>query len=93
MSTINVLDVSVANLIAAGEVVDRPCSAIKELCENSMDAGAKNITIEIQNGGILMMRVTDDGCGMSGEDAVLCIKRHATSKIKEAKDLNKIMTL
>lgn len=93
MSVINVLDVSVANLISAGEVVERPSSAIKELCENSMDAGAKNITVEIQNGGIALMRVTDDGCGMSGEDAVLCIKRHATSKIKDAKDLNKILTL
>ncbi len=92
MSIINVLDTSVANLIAAGEVVERPCSAIKELCENSMDAGAKNITVEIQNGGISLMRVTDDGCGMSSEDAVLCIKSHATSKIKEAKDLNKIIT-
>ena len=93
MSVINVLDISVANLISAGEVVERPSSAIKELCENSMDAGAKNITVEIQNGGIALMRVTDDGCGMSGEDAVLCIKRHATSKIKDAKDLNKILTL
>ncbi len=93
MSEINVLDISVANLIAAGEVVDKPSSALKELCENSIDAGAKTITAEIKNGGIAFMRVTDDGKGMTGEDAVLCVRRHATSKIKTAKDLSSVMTL
>lgn len=90
---INVLDFKVANLIAAGEVVKRPASAIKELIENSVDAGAKNITVEIQNGGISLMRVTDDGCGMSREDTEMCIRRHATSKIKDASDLAYIITL
>ena len=84
---INVLDFKVANLIAAGEVVGRPASAIKELIENSVDAGAKNITVEIQNGGISLMRVTDDGCGMSREDTEMFIRRHATSKIKDASAL------
>ena len=93
MSEINVLDISVANLIAAGEDVDRPASALKELCENSIDAGAKTITAEIKNGGIAFMRVTDDGKGMTGEDAVICVRRHATSKIKTAKDLSAVMTL
>lgn len=93
MSEINVLDISVANLIAAGEVVDRPASALKELCENSIDAGAKTITAEIKNGGIAFMRVTDDGKGMTGEDSVICVRRHATSKIKTAKDLSAVMTL
>ncbi len=90
---INVLDFKVANLIAAGEVVERPASAIKELIENSVDAGAKNITVEIQNGGISLMRVTDDGCGMSREDTEMCIRRHATSKVKDASDLAYIITL
>ena len=93
MGLINVLDISVANLIAAGEVVERPSSAVKELIENSVDAGAKNITVEIKKGGVSLLRVTDDGCGMSAEDAVMSIKRHATSKIKTAADLNAIMTL
>ena len=93
MTEISVLDISVANLIAAGEVVDRRASALKELCENSIDAGAKTITAEIKNGGIAFMRVTDDGKGMTGEDAVICVRRHATSKIKTAKDLSAVMTL
>lgn len=93
MSLINVLDISVANLIAAGEVVERPSSAVKELIENSIDAGSKKIAVEIKNGGVSMLRVTDDGSGMSAEDALLSIKRHATSKIKTAADLSKIMTL
>ena len=92
-NVINVLDFQVANLIAAGEVVERPASAVKELVENSIDAGASHITVEIKNGGVSLMRVTDDGCGMSRGDAALCIKRHATSKIKNASDLNYIITL
>ncbi len=90
---INVLSFEVANLIAAGEVVDRPASAIKEMIENSIDAGAKHITIEIQNGGITFMRISDDGCGMEPADLPLAIMRHATSKIKSAEDLDGICTL
>ncbi|MBR4031891.1 MAG: DNA mismatch repair endonuclease MutL [Clostridia bacterium] len=93
MGVINVLSFEVANLIAAGEVVDRPASAIKEMIENSIDAGAKHITVEIQNGGITFMRISDDGCGMDATDLPLAIKRHATSKIKNAEDLDGICTL
>ena len=93
MGIINVLEQSVANLIAAGEVVERPASAIKEMVENSIDAGATEITAEIKNGGISFLRVTDNGAGMTREDAMLCLRRHATSKIKDAGDLYAIMTL
>jgi len=93
MGIINVLEQSVANLIAAGEVVERPASAIKEMAENSIDAGATEITAEIKNGGISFLRVTDNGSGMTREDAMLCLRRHATSKIKDAGDLYAIMTL
>ncbi|MBE6588573.1 MAG: DNA mismatch repair endonuclease MutL [Ruminococcaceae bacterium] len=93
MGRINVLPFAVANLIAAGEVVDRPASVIKELMENAIDAGADRITVEIQNGGVTFMRVTDNGCGMSPEDLPVAIRRHATSKIKNAEDLDGIMTL
>ena len=93
MSKINVLSFAVANLIAAGEVVDRPASVIKELLENAIDSGADRITIEIQNGGVTYMRVADNGCGMSPEDLPISIRRHATSKIKEARDLDGIITL
>ncbi len=93
MGNINVLSFEVANLIAAGEVVDRPASAIKEMIENSIDAGAKHITVEIQNGGITFMRISDDGCGMEPSDLPLCIMRHATSKIRNAEDLDGICTL
>ena len=93
MGKINVLSFAVANLIAAGEVVDRPSSVIKELLENSIDSGATRITVEIQNGGVTLMRVSDDGCGMSPDDLPVAIRRHATSKIKNADDLDGIMTL
>ena len=93
MPKINVLPKNVAELIAAGEVVERPASVIKELIENSIDAGATTITVEIQNGGITYMRITDNGCGISGEDVPLAFLRHATSKIKEDNDLNYISTL
>ena len=93
MSKINVLSFAVANLIAAGEVVDRPASVIKELLENAIDSGADRITVEIQNGGVTYMRVADNGCGMTPEDLPISIRRHATSKIKEAKDLDGIITL
>ncbi len=93
MGKINVLSFAVANLIAAGEVVDRPSSVIKELLENAIDSGADNITVEIQNGGVTYMRVADNGCGISAEDLPVAIRRHATSKIKDASDLEAIMTL
>ncbi len=93
MPNINILSFEVANLIAAGEVVDRPASAIKEMIENSIDAGARHITVEIQNGGITFMRISDDGCGMEPDDLPLAIKRHATSKIRYAEDLDGICTL
>lgn len=93
MGIINVLDKHVADLIAAGEVVERPASAIKELVENSIDAGAKSITVEIMNGGITFMRVTDDGCGIMRDDVKTAFLPHATSKIKLENDLDKIATL
>ena len=93
MGVINQLSFDVANLIAAGEVVDRPASAIKELMENSIDAGAKRITVEIKNGGVTFMRVSDDGCGMEPDDLPVAILRHATSKISSAEDLDGIVTL
>ncbi len=93
MPNINILSFEVANLIAAGEVVDRPASAVKEMIENSIDAGARHITVEIQNGGISFMRISDDGSGMEPEDIPLSIRRHATSKIKSAEDLDGICTL
>ncbi len=93
MGKINVLSFAVANLIAAGEVVDRPASAIKEMLENSIDSGADRITVEIQNGGVTFMRVSDNGCGMEPDDLPVAVRRHATSKIKDASDLEKIMTL
>ncbi|MBR2722605.1 MAG: DNA mismatch repair endonuclease MutL [Clostridia bacterium] len=93
MANIRVLPFAVANLIAAGEVVDRPASVIKELMENSIDAGATRITVEIQNGGVTLMRVTDDGCGIAPEDLPVAIQRHATSKIRTAEDLDGILTL
>lgn len=87
------LSFEVANLIAAGEVVDRPSSVIKELVENSIDSGADRITVEIMRGGISFMRVSDNGCGMSAEDMPIAVKRHATSKIHSASDLDGIKTL
>ena len=93
MGKINVLSFEVANLIAAGEVVDRPASVIKELVENSIDAGADRVTVEIQRGGVLFMRVTDNGSGIEPEDLPIAVRRHATSKIREADDLAAIMTL
>lgn len=93
MAKINLLDSSVYNLIAAGEVVERPASVIKELVENSIDAGAKNITIEIKNGGISFMQVSDDGSGIEEDDIKSAFLPHATSKIKNAGDLDSIFTL
>lgn len=93
MPKINVLEKSVAELIAAGEVVERPSSVIKEMVENSIDAGAKHITVEIKNGGVTYMRVTDDGCGIYAEDVPTAFLRHATSKISSGEDLDNILTL
>jgi DNA mismatch repair protein MutL len=90
---IHQLDSHVADLIAAGEVVERPASAVKELTENSIDAGAKNIAVEIQNGGMTYLRITDDGCGMEPADARTAFLRHATSKIRTGSDLASITTL
>lgn len=90
---INILDKNLANMIAAGEVVERPASAVKELIENSVDANAKNITVEIKNGGMSYIRVTDDGDGIHPDDAVTAFARHATSKIATKEDLDKIYTL
>lgn len=93
MGLIHVLDTEVSNKIAAGEVVERPLSIVKELVENSIDAGATSITVEIQDGGIKSIRITDNGSGMSEEDAKVCFLRHATSKIKNGSDLEAIYTL
>lgn len=93
MPRINVLPKNIADLIAAGEVVERPSSVIKEFVENSIDAGAKKITVEIQNGGKTYMRVTDDGCGIDREDVRKAFISHATSKISSVSDLDSISTL
>ena len=93
MPKINVLAKEVYQLIAAGEVVERPSSVVKEMIENSVDAGAKNITVEIKNGGSTYIRITDDGCGISREDVKKVFVSHATSKIKESDDLDRIATL
>ena len=93
MPTINVLSSDIAELIAAGEVIERPASVIKELVENSIDSGARHITVEIKNGGTTYMRVADDGCGMSFEDVPKAFIRHATSKISGKADLDNILTL
>lgn len=93
MSKINILDSSIYNLIAAGEVVERPVSVVKELVENSIDAGAKNITVEIKDGGTSFIQVLDDGSGIEEDDFKPAFLPHATSKIKNANDLNSIGTL
>lgn len=93
MGVINVLDKHVAELIAAGEVVERPASVIKELVENSIDAGSKHITVEIKRGGTTFMRVSDDGCGIARDDVKVAFLRHATSKVKVETDLESISTL
>ena len=93
MGRIRVLPDQVANKIAAGEVVERPASVVKELLENSLDAGATSFRIEIENGGRRLIRITDDGCGMLRDDAMLAFERHATSKLRDVKDLLSISTL
>lgn len=93
MGKIHILDKSVSNMIAAGEVVERPLSIVKELVENSIDAGATTITVTIADGGVSLIRVADNGSGMSEEDAQICFLRHATSKIRTGEDLDAIFTL
>ncbi|MDT5294168.1 MAG: mismatch repair protein MutL [Acidobacteriota bacterium] len=93
MSKIRVLSDNVANQIAAGEVVERPASVAKELVENSIDAGARRVEVDVEAGGRRLLRVSDDGDGMTRDDAVLCFERHATSKITTAEDLERVSTL
>ncbi len=93
MGRIRVLPDNVANKIAAGEVIERPASVVKELLENSLDAGATSIRVDIENGGSRLVRVVDDGCGMLRDDALLAFERHATSKLSDVRDLLSISTL
>src|SRR5579862_8554829 len=93
MSKVKVLDDETVNRIAAGEVVDRPAAAVKELIENSVDAGATRVTVDIAKGGKTSIRITDDGEGMSRDDALLALERHATSKIRSGDALQIIQTM
>ena len=93
MPTIEVMPETLASQVAAGEVIERPASVIKELVENAIDAGARKIEVEVQRGGIAMLRVRDDGCGMSQQDTAKSLERHATSKLRSSDDLNGIATL
>src|SRR5579859_2263785 len=93
MGRIHILADQVANQIAAGEVVDRPASVVKELLENSLDAGATRIVITVEGGGRKLIRMADDGCGMVRDDALLAFERHATSKLRSSDDLLSIATL
>ena len=93
MGKIRVLSDNVANKIAAGEVVERPASVVKELLENSLDAGATRIQIHVEAGGKKLIQISDNGCGMVRDDALLAFERHATSKINRAEDLLNVATL
>src|ERR1700747_108090 len=93
MGRIHILTDQVANQIAAGEVVDRPASVVKELLENSLDAGAPRILVEVEGGGRKLIRIADNGIGMVRDDALLAFERHATSKIRSSDDLLSISTL
>ncbi len=93
MAIIKELSSHLADLIAAGEVVERPASVAKELVENAIDAGSNRITVEIENGGITYLRIADNGCGMAPEDAPVAFRRHATSKLRSEEDLAAIGTL
>ena len=93
MPSIHVMSPTLASQVAAGEVVERPASVVKELVENSLDAGAKFVRVEIRRGGVGMIKVTDDGSGMSRADAELCTKRHATSKLSSLEELFEITHL
>src|SRR5918912_219019 len=93
MGRIRILPDQVANKIAAGEVVERPASVVKELLENSLDAGATDLRVEVESGGRRLLRIVDDGCGMLRDDALLAFERHATSKLRDVGDLLSISTL
>ena len=93
MAVINILSPHLADMIAAGEVVERPGSVVKELLENALDAGARNVTVELRGGGTTFLRVTDDGCGMAADDAGNCFLRHATSKLHDERGLEAIETM
>ena len=93
MGNIVLLDDLTINKIAAGEVIERPASVVKEMIENSIDAGAKNITVEIKNGGISLIKITDDGSGISEDDMEIAFERHATSKIRTADDLLEVRSM
>jgi DNA mismatch repair protein MutL len=93
MGKVIILDENTANKIAAGEVVERPASVVKELVENSIDAGAESISIEIKNGGISYIKVVDNGSGIEEDDLEIAFERHATSKIRHADDLESIITM
>ena len=93
MGRIRILSDTVANKIAAGEVVERPASVVKELLENSLDAGSNEIRVAVEAGGRKLIRIADDGCGMLRDDAMLAFERHATSKLSDVKDLMSIATL
>src|SRR5256885_17081166 len=93
MSRVRLLSDTLASQVAAGEVIERPASVVKELVENSIDAAARSIEVLIRRGGISLMRVTDNGTGMDRDDALLCLERHATSKIRTAADLATVATL
>ena len=93
MPVVRVLPDILASQVAAGEVVERPASVVKELVENSLDAGAREVMVDIEKGGVNLIRVSDDGCGMAREDALLSLERHATSKLRTAADLGTILTL
>src|SRR4051812_15603258 len=92
MAKVRILTDRVANQIAAGEVIERPAAVVKELVENALDAGATRVEVEFRHGGRSLMRIEDNGCGMTRDDALLALERHATSKIAEAADLDHLAT-